>query len=206
MLNLGELNNHQAKSEVKLTSLNLDKGMSLDLTKKLKNVRVGLGWSAGNGKGFDLDASALLLNSRGLVNDPQDVIYYNQQDTGRGVCSLGDNRVGSNQNVGDEDDETIMVDLAKVPSNVDTILFIVTIHQAREKGQNFGMVKNAYIRIVDEDTDFEECRYKLSDAFSLQISCEIAKLERTATGWQFTAVGEGKNEDLTQILIRHGVR
>lgn len=208
MLDLGTLNNRQAQPTGGLTSLNLSKGMSLDLTKRsnLKKVRVGLGWKAGNGVNFDLDASALLLNTRGLVNDAQDVIFYNQPNTNRGVWSLGDNRVGSNQNVGIEDDETIMVDLDKVPANVDTILFVVTIHEAVNRRQNFGMVKDAYIRVVDEDTQNEECRYNIAENFSMQTACEVAKLQRNATGWDFVALGEGKTEELMQILIRYGVR
>ena len=208
MLDLGNLNNRQGQPTGGLTSLNLSKGMSLDLTKRsnLKNVRVGLGWKAGNGVNFDLDASALLLNSRGLVNDAQDVIFYNQTNTGRGVMSLGDNRVGSNQNVGVEDDETIMVNLDEVPSNVDNILFIVTIHEAQKRRQNFGQVKNAYIRVVNEDNGVEECRYNIAENFSMQTACEVAKLERNDNGWNFVAVGEGKVEELMQVLIRYGVR
>lgn len=209
-LNLGGLMgaNSNQQPTAGISSLNLSKGMSLDLSKKsnLKRVRLGLGWEAGDGQNFDLDASALLLNTRGLVNDPQDVIFYNQPDTSRGVMSMGDNRVGSNQNVGDEDDETIMVELDRVPANVDSILFIVTIHEAQARRQNFGMVKNAYIRVIDEDTQNEECRYKLAENFSMQTACEIAKLQRTANGWEFIALGKGTTEDLTQVLIRHGVR
>lgn len=208
MLDLGNLNNRQGQATGGLSSLNLSKGMSLDLTKRsnLKNVRLGLGWKAGNGVNFDLDASALLLNTRGLVNDAQDVIFYNQPNTGRGVMSLGDNRVGSNQNVGVEDDETILVELDKVPANVDTILFIVTIHEAIQRRQNFAMVKDAYIRVVNEDNGAEECRYNITENFSLQTACEVAKLQRNATGWDFVALGEGKTEELMQILIRYGVR
>lgn len=208
MLNLDGLNKGTQTNGATLTSLNLSKGMSLDLTKRsnLKKVRLGLGWKAGNGVNFDLDASALLLNRRGLVNNAQDVIFYNQPDTGRGVWSLGDNRVGSNQNVGEEDDETILVELDKVPANVDTILFIVTIHEAVARRQNFGMVKDAYIRIIDEDTGNEEGRYRLAENFSMQTACEIAKLQRTPNGWEFIAVGEGTVEELMQVLVRYGVR
>jgi tellurium resistance protein TerD len=190
-----------------ITSLNLQKGMSLDLSKhsNLKHVRLGLGWQAGNGVNFDLDASALLLNSRGRVNDSQDVIFYNQLDTNRGVKSLGDNRTGSYQNVGEDDDETILVDLNAVPQTTDSILFIVTIDQARMRNQNFGMVKNAYIRVVDDDTNQELARYKLNEDFSLQISCEIAKLKRSSFGWEFVAIGNGRTDDLGGVLISYGV-
>src|SRR5699024_401883 len=138
------------------------------------------------------------------VNDAQDVIFYNQLNTNRGVMSLGDNRVGSNQ--GEEDDETIIVNLDKVPSNVDTILFIVTIHEAVKRKQNFGMVKNAYIRVINDDNGVEECRYNITEEFSMQTACEVAKLKRNDTGWDFVTIGEGKNEELLQILQRYGVQ
>lgn len=207
-LNLDSFGSNNKNSQNgSLTSLNLSKGMSLDLTKhaNLKHVRFGLGWQAGQGESFDLDASAISLNSRGVVNDAQDVIFYNQQDTGRGIVSMGDDRVGSYSNVGEQDNETIKVDLEKVPSNVSSILFIVTIDKARIKNQNFGMVQNAYIRVIDDDTNEELGRYKLNENFSLQISCEIAKLNRTQFGWEFTAIGNGRTDDLEGILISYGV-
>lgn len=204
-LNLGNMNYGNSSSGI--TSLNLSKGMSLDLAKhsNLKHIRFGLGWQAGNGENFDLDASALILNSRGIVTDPQDVIFYNQTDTNRGVRSEGDNKVGSYTNVGESDDETIIVDLNKVPSYAESILFIVTIHEALQRHQNFGMVKNAYIRIVDDDTNEELGRYNLNEKFSLQISCEIAKLNKTSSGWEFTAIGNGRNDDLAGVLTSYGV-
>ena len=160
MLNLGNSFNPSPSNNGTLTSLNLSKGMSLDLTKhaNLKRVRFGLGWQAGNSEIFDLDASALILNARGLVTDPQDVIFYNQPDTNRGVRSEGDNKVGSYTNVGEQDDETIIVDLDRVPSYAESILFIVTIHEANLRHQNFGMVKQTYIRVVDDDTNQELAR------------------------------------------------
>lgn len=207
-LNLGNYgNNNTAPQSVGITSLNLSKGMSLDLTKhsNIKHVRFGLGWQAGNGENFDLDASALILNSRGIVNDPQDVIFYNQPDTNRGVHSEGDNKVGSYTNVGQSDDETIIVDLDKVPDYAQSILFIVTIHDAFIRHQNFGQVQKAYIRVVDDDTNEELARYNLNEKFSLQVSCEIARLNRTPSGWEFTAVGNGRNDELAGVLISYGV-
>ena len=200
--------NNAANDAAPRTSLNLKKGMSLDLAKhaNLKRVRVGLGWQAGDGRdNYDLDASALLLNSRGLVTDNQDVIFYNQQNTGRGVRSMGDNKTGSYSNVGDTDDETIMVDINQVPQVIDKIKFIVTIHDAVRRKQNFGAVRQAYIRIVDEDTGEELGRYQLTEDFDMQTACEIAELNRTPYGWEFTAIGKGTTEDLESILIRHGV-
>ena len=200
-------NNNQNHNQG-LSSLNLTKGMSLDLSKhaNLKRVRLGLGWEAGrDGDNFDLDASAILLNSRGLVNDPQDVIFYNQLDTNRGVKSLGDNKVGSYNNVGEEDDETIVVDLDRVPMATQEILFVVTIFEAEKRRQTFGAVHNAYIKVYDEDTNQELARYQLNERFNLQISCEIAKLIRTPHGWDFVALGQGSDRDLAGILTSYGV-
>ena len=207
MLNLGNSFNQTPSNSATITSLNLNKGMSLDLTKhaNLKRVRFGLGWQAGTGENFDLDASALILNARGLVTDPQDVIFYNQPDTNRGVRSEGDNKVGSYTNVGAQNDETIIVDLERVPAYAESILFIVTIHEANLRKQNFGMVKQAYIRVVDDDTNQELARYNLNEKFQLQVSCEIAKLQKTPHGWDFTALGNGRNDELASVLISYGV-
>lgn len=207
-LDLGNFNTHSTNQHSGITSLNLTKGMSLDLSKhsNLKHIRFGLGWQAGDNENWDLDASAILRNARGVVDDAQDVIFYNQPDTNRGVKSLGDDRVGSYQNVGQQDNETILVDLDKIPKEKQSILFVVTIDKAIEKQQNFGGVKNAYIRVVDDDTNEELGRYNLVEKFSLQISCEIAELTRTNTGWEFTPIGNGRNDTLEDVLISYGVR
>lgn len=216
MINLGNLNRNQNPNQNngQSVSLNLNKGMSLDLTKAAKplnRVRIGLGWSANENRGgvsYDLDASAILLN-HGRINDNADVIFYNQTDTGRGVRSAGDNRIGS-YNMGgvEEDDETIYVDLARIPNNTDEVRFIVTIHDAMARQQNFGQVRNAYIRVVDEDDGQELCRYRLNEHFALQISCEIASIKRDErTGiWKFVAIGQGSTKDLEGMLISYGVR
>lgn len=210
MLNFGNLNNNNNGMGV---SLDLKKGTSLDLSKKAKNlkrVRVGLGWQANEnraGVNYDLDASAILLNARGMVNDNADVIFYNQTNTNRGVYSEGDNLLGSyGQNANNTDDETIHVELDKVPMMTNEVRFIVTIHDAFARQQNFGQIKNAYIRVVDEDTNQELCRYRLNENFALQISCEIASLKRTPTGWEFVALGNGSSKDLEGMLISYGVR
>lgn len=207
-LDLGNFNTHSTNQGSGITSLNLTKGMSLDLSKhsNLKHIRFGLGWQAGDNENWDLDASAILRNARGVVDDAQDVIFYNQPDTNRGVKSLGDDRVGSYSNVGQQDNETILVDLDKIPREKQSILFVVTIDKAIEKQQNFGGVKNAYIRVVDDDTNEELGRYNLVEKFSLQISCEIAELTRTNTGWEFTPIGNGRNDTLEDVLISYGVR
>ena len=124
-------------------SLNLSKGVSLDLTKALptlNNVKVGLGWDANHTQAVDLDVFALLLHN-GKIHDASDVIFFNQKDTGKGVRLNKDNRNG----VGEGDDETMAVLLSNVPKDVTSIIFFVNVYDAETKRQNFGMVKNAYI-------------------------------------------------------------
>ena len=206
-LNLGGLKmNNNSNGE--LTSLNLSKGFSLDLDKfsNLEVVRLGLGWKGNkSGPNIDLDASAILLDKNGLVTCPKDVVFYNALDTGKGVRSMGDNKVGSfDDNEGD--DEEIITELNKIPDYVESILFIVTIHQAKEKHLNFGMIEEAYIRCINNETGEEIARYSMSDEFALQTALEIGRLVRTKRGWEFQALGNATNEDLMSILIRYGVR
>ena len=203
-MNLSSIEN---KSSV---SLNLKKNTSLDLSKKsnLRRIRVGLGWEAtvGNGANYDLDAIALLLNSKRVLNDNQDVIFYNQPNTNRGVWAEGDNRVGSYAPSDDEDEETIRVELNSVPPVTQEILFIVNIFECVERHQNFGQVKNAYIRVFDDETGEELCRYDITENFSLETTVEVAKLIRTRNGWEFKAIGEGTKETLEAILLRYGAK
>lgn len=197
MIDMGELNNNQNRQ-----SLNLKKGMSLNLSKNnLKKLRIGLGWKAGRGNEYDLDAVALILDDKGLVRDNQDVIFYNQPNTNRGVRSLGDNRTGG---TGNNDDETILVDLDKIPSYAQKILFLVTIDGAREKRQFFGSVRQSYIRVLNDETKEQQCRYDVSEDFGLEIALEVGYLERSLSGWSFKALGQGLQEDLGEILVRYG--
>lgn len=210
-LNLGGLGRHSEsnKNTETITSLNLSKGFSLDLEKfsDLKVVKLGLGW-VGNLKGtnIDLDASAILLSDKGLVTCPQDVIFYNAPNTGKGVYSTGDDKAGSFDENSSSDNEEIFAELDKIPDYVKSILFIVTIHQAKEKHLNFGVIKQAYIRCINSETDEELARYSMTDEFALQTALEIGRLNRTDKGWEFQAIGNATNEDLMSILIRYGVR
>lgn len=180
-----------------MLSLNLSKGVSLDLAKSipsLKRVKVGLGWDASNGKSIDLDAFALLLHN-GQVKDSSDIIFFNQKDTNKGVTLSGDNRTGK----GDGDDETISVSLDSVPQGITEILFFVNIYDAMSKNQNFGMVQNSYIRLINEDTNKEEAIYALDEQGGLYTSFKFAGLERTPKGWNFKTYGEGTHGEISQI-------
>ena len=138
-------------------ALSLTKGGNLSLTKEapgMTKVLVGLGWDARSTDGteFDLDASAFLLKADGKVRADSDFIFYNQLKSVDGsVEHTGDNRTGE----GDGDDEAIKVDLSKIPADIHKIAFTVTIHEAEARRQSFGQVRNAFIRIVNQDTNVE---------------------------------------------------
>lgn len=211
-INLGGMSNlGQNNTPTQIGGLNLKKGMSLDLGKysTLEEVEVGLGWiensrAKRNSNEFDLDATALILQSNGRVKDSYDVIYYNQPDTNRGVMSEGDNRIG-NSSLG-TDCEKINVTLNRVPDYADSIKIIVTIHEADKRRQNFGMVDNAYIACRNKETGEELCRYQLSSDFAMNTAVEMGELRRTNKGWEFIALGNGSQKDLYGILISHGVQ
>jgi len=181
-------------------SLNLTKGQTLNLTKtapSLRKVKLGLGWDvAVAGTNFDLDASAFVLRNGKLVNS-SDVVFYNNT-TGQGITYSGDNRTGA----GEGDDETISVDLSALPSDVDKIVFVVTIYNAQQNQQTFGMVKNSYIRLVDETSNNEIARYELKENFSTETAVLFGQLEKdSAQSWHFHTLGEGKVGDLSALAM-----
>lgn len=185
--------------------LNLNKGGILDLAKvapSLTNVIVGCGWDvASNGPTADLDASAILVPKNAPIssqNVSQHIVFYNNLEV-QGVRSLGDNRTGA----GDGDDEQIIVQLNDVPSTIDRIVFVVTIFDATVKRQSFGMIKNAYVRLVNQETDEEICRYELSNDYATDTAVEFCSLNRTDRGWEFEAIGKGFIGDLNTILTNY---
>lgn len=179
-------------------TLNLSKGMTLDLTKRnpgLQKVMLGAGWDVAQaGKDFDLDISAFLLVN-GKVRTTADVIFFNNK-TAPGVMLSGDNRTGA----GDGDDETIFIDLAAVDPAITEIAFCVTIYDAVTRGQTFGMVKNSYVRLVNDATGAELCRFPLNTDFSTDTAMIFAKLKKSGADWNFEATGEGKQADLQGLL------
>ena len=185
--------------------LNLAKGGVLDLDKvapALKHVILGCGWDvASNGPTADLDLSAILVPKGARItqqNAMKHVVFYNNQAV-QGVRSTGDNRTG----IGEGDDEQIIVDLDLVAPNIEKIIFIVTIFDATSKRQTFGMVQNAFARLVDQETNDEICRYELSSGYSTDTCIQFCSLNRTANGWQFEAVGKGSNGDLNSLLTQY---
>ena len=184
-----------------MPSLNLKKNDMLNLTKRapgLKEVLLGAGWDvANNGQDFDLDIAAFLLNGAGKVqNIPADIIFFNNMKA-PGIELLGDNRTG----VGDGDDEIIHIKLEELPSYVEKIVFIVTIFEAQNKRQTFGMVENSYVRLLDANNNNNElCIFNLRENSSTSTAVVFAELLKNSGEWHFKAIGEGKIADLNGIL------
>lgn len=189
-------------------ALSLTKGGNLSLTKEapgMTKVLVGLGWDARStdGQDFDLDASAFLLKADGKVRADSDFIFYNQLKSVDGsVEHTGDNRTGE----GDGDDEAIKVDLSKIPADIDKIMFTVTIHEAEARRQSFGQVRNAFIRIVNQDTNVEVGRYDLDEDASTETAVIFGELYRHGTEWKFRAVGQGFNGGLKPLAESFGLK
>lgn len=196
-INLGSgfSNNNQSGA------LNLKKNDILNLTKKepgLEKVVLGAGWDISlNGSTFDLDISAFLLGQNGKVNNVnEDVIYFNNVNS-QGIKLCGDNRTG----VGEGDDERIEIDLRQIKESVSKIIFVVTIFEAREKRQTFGMIDNSYIRLLDEKNGEKEiCRFNLKENGSTATAVVFAELFKENNEWHFKALGDGKIADLNGIL------
>ena len=189
-------------------AINLQKGQKVDLTKgnpSLKKIMVGLGWDTNKydgGADFDLDASAFLIGSDGHVPADSDFVFYgNLKHASGAVEHQGDNLTGE----GDGDDEQIKVDLTAVPADVDKIAFSVTIDQADTRNQNFGMVENSFIRIVDEASGAELVRYDLGEDFSVETAIVVAELYRHNGEWKFNAVGSGFSGGLAALCGNFGI-
>lgn len=185
-------------------ALSLQKGQKISLAKEapgLTKALVGLGWDTRitDGEAFDLDASAILTGADNKVRSDADFIFYNQPETPNGsVKHMGDNRDGS----GDGDDEQILIDLSTVDPDVQTIRIVVTIHN---EGINFGSVDNAFIRLVNNDTDVEVARYDLSEDKSTENAIIFGQLYRAGDDWKFSGVDEGFNDGLGGIARAFGV-
>ena len=188
-------------------SVSLTKGGNVSLTKAapgLTAVLVGLGWDARTttGADFDLDASALMLKADGQIMSDANFIFFNNLTSPDGsVEHTGDNLTGE----GEGDDEAIKVDLSKVPAECDKINFPVSIYDAETRGQNFGQVRNAFIRIVNQADSAELARYDLSEDASTETAMIFGELYRNGTEWKFRAVGQGYASGLRGIAQDFGV-
>lgn len=198
-------------------TISLKKGQKVSLTKEnagLDRVIVGLGWDAAEkeGKGgflsmfkakpadFDCDASAILLQNGRLVRN-EDIVYFGRlkHDSGS-VIHMGDNLTGN----GAGDDEQIFVELSRVPASYDRIVIVVNIYQAQQRRQDFGIIKNAFIRIVDAKTDRELCKYNLSENYNGMTAMIFGEIYRREKEWKFNAIGQGTQDpSLSELAKRY---
>lgn len=182
--------------------INLEKGQRINIG--LEKVSVGLGWDPNphGGEDFDLDASAFLLNSNHKLPEDEYLVFYNNLSSPDGaVQSSGDDLTGGNSEEGD--DETITVDLDKLNPAVQEIIFTATIHKAQERRQNFGQVRNAYIRLINTVTNEEIAKYDLEEDFSIETGIEFGRLYKKNGIWKFEAMGIGNKGGLKYYVDKY---
>ncbi len=187
--------------------VSLSKGGNVSLSKSapgLNKISIGLGWDARvtDGAAFDLDASVFLLNADGKVRSDADFIFYNNLSSADGsVRHQGDNRSGE----GEGDDEAVDVELSRVPADVTRIQVAVTIDEADTRRQNFGMVQNAYMRVVNAGDGKEIARYDLSEDASMETAMVFGEVYRHGNEWKFKAIGQGYAGGLGPLARALGV-
>lgn len=196
-------------------AISLQKGQKVSLSKEnpgLSKVIVGLGWDevkqpkglfgmlTGNKQDIDCDASAIMLKN-GKLYGKEDLVYFgNLKHKTRTVLHMGDNLTGA----GDGDDEQIVIDLAHVPAEYDRIVIVVNIYQALKRRQHFGMIQNAFIRLVDDRTQREICRYNLTDSYPDMTAVIFGEVYRHNGEWKFGALGQGtKDPGLGELAARY---
>ena len=181
-------------------AINLEKGQRQSIS--APKFTVGLGWdsnTSSTGEDFDLDASVFLVGTNGKISNESNFVYYNNLKSPDGaVTHSGDNLSGA----GDGDDEKVSIDLSKIAPEVVEISFIVTIHQAETRRQNFGQVRNSFIRIVDE-ANVELVKYELDEDFSIETAVEFGRIYKRNDEWKFEAVGIGMKGGLQDYLSKY---
>ncbi|MBF6546343.1 TerD family protein [Nocardia brasiliensis] len=188
-------------------SVTLAKGGNVSLSKQAANlskVAVGLGWDVRTttGADYDLDASALATGQNLKVLSDQHFVFYNNLRSPEGsIEHTGDNLTGE----GEGDDEVINVDLSATPPTITNIFFPVSIHDADARGQSFGQIRNAFIRVVDASTGIELARYDLTEDASTETAMVFGELYRHGNEWKFRAIGQGYASGLAGIARDYGV-
>jgi tellurium resistance protein TerD len=188
-------------------AISLQKGGNVNLSKEapgLSKMVVGLGWDARStdGAAFDLDGAVFLVNAAGKVRSDADFVFYNNlKSTDGSVVHSGDNTTGA----GEGDDETVSIDLTKVPADVDKIVLAVTIHDAETRKQNFGMVSKAFVRCINASGNAEIARYDLSEDSSTEAAMVFGEVYRAGADWKFKAVGQGFKGGLGPRAKSYGV-
>lgn len=177
--------------------ISLTKGQKVSLTKDnpgLSKVVVGLGWDVNafdTGGDFDLDTAAFLLTDSGKVSRPEDFVFFGNLSHPSGCAQhMGDNRTGA----GEGDDEQILVDLSRIPAEYDRIVVVVNIYEAQKRNQHFGMIENAFIRLVDGKTNREMLKYNLSENYSGMTAMIFGEVYRHNGEWKFNAIGQATSD------------
>jgi tellurium resistance protein TerD len=181
-------------------AISLEKGQRVNVT--LPKFTVGLGWDANsaNGADFDLDASVFILGeNKKILADEYFVFYNNLKSPDSSVEHTGDNLTGE----GEGDDESVKVDLSKINPAATELCFVVTIHEAAVRKQNFGQVRNAFVRIYNQDTNEEILKYDLDEDFSIETAVEFGRLYKRGGEWKFEAVGVGLKGGLEDYLSKY---
>lgn len=181
--------------------INLEKGGRASV--KIPRFTVGLGWDINDtstGHDFDLDASAFMLGENGKLPADEFFVFYNNLiSPDEALVHTGDNLTGE----GEGDDESIEIDLTKIDPRIKEICFVVTIHKADERRQNFGQVRNAFIRIYNTDTGEEILRYDLDEDFSVETAVEFGSLYKRNGEWKFRAIGDGQKAGLAKYVNKY---
>ncbi|MBY0122704.1 TerD family protein [Bacillus sp. S/N-304-OC-R1] len=199
-------------------AINLQKGQRVDLTKGnpgLSRILVGLGWDpvqnrggggilgalfgGGGGANIDCDASVIMLAENDKIRSNSDVIYFgNLKSKDGSIQHTGDNLTGD----GDGDDEQILIDLSRVPAQVHKLVFVVNIYDCVKRKQHFGMIQNAFIRIVNSANNQEMIHYNLSDDYSGKTCLVVGEIYRHGADWKFAAVGTGTSSPGLADVVR----
>jgi tellurium resistance protein TerD len=188
-------------------AISLQKGGNVNLSKEapgLTKMVVGLGWDARStdGAAFDLDGAVFLLNNQGKVRSDADFVFYNNLKSVDGsIVHSGDNRTGE----GEGDDESVTIDLSRVPADVDKIAVCVTIHEAEQRRQSFGQVSKAFIRCVNANGNTEIARFDLSEDSSTEAAMIFGEVYRAGADWKFRAIGQGFKGGLGPLAKNYGV-
>jgi len=190
--------------------INLSKGQRIDIG--LQKIGIGLGWDPNetpSGEDFDLDASAFMLGLNGQIPSEDFFVFYGSSKDSvtnrpvspdKAVLGAEDDRTGGSS---DGDDETLEVDLSRIDPRIEEIIFTVTIHDYEERRQNFGQVKNSFIRIYDATNSHEICKYELDEDFSVETAVEFGRLYKRGAAWRFEAVGAGYQGGLGAFVKKY---
>lgn len=182
-------------------AINLQKGQRETLN--APKFTIGLGWdtnASSTGAAFDLDASVFIMgDNKKILSDEHFVFYNNLKSPDDAVEHTGDNLTGD----GDGDDEQILVDLSKIDSRASEICIVVTIHDAEARKQNFGQVRNSFVRILDSSNNNELVKYELEEDFSIETAVEFGRIYKRNNEWKFEAVGVGMKGGLQDYLNKY---